>query len=60
VFDNFGPEDYAVFRSEMTEWLAQGRLHYTEQVVEGLEAAPASLNDVLEGRNFGKMVIRVG
>ncbi|KIT14681.1 NADP-dependent oxidoreductase [Jannaschia aquimarina] len=60
IFDNFGPEEYARFRSDMEKWLAEGRVRYTEQMVEGLEAAPAALNDVLTGRNFGKVVVKVG
>ncbi|SMY09922.1 NADP-dependent oxidoreductase [Flavimaricola marinus] len=60
IFDSFGPEVYKEFAKEMAGWLAEGRVQYTEQVVEGLEAAPAALNDLLIGKNFGKMVVKVG
>jgi NADPH-dependent curcumin reductase CurA len=30
-----------------------------EDVVEGLENAPAAFIGLLEGRNFGKLVVRV-
>jgi NADPH-dependent curcumin reductase CurA len=30
-----------------------------EDVVDGLENAPAALQGLLEGRNFGKVVVRV-
>ncbi|WP_439813775.1 NADP-dependent oxidoreductase [Zavarzinia sp. CC-PAN008] len=40
--------------------LKAGRLHYLEDVVDGLEAAPAALIGLLEGRNFGKQVVKVG
>jgi len=60
IFDSFPRSTYDEFVREMTGWLAEGSILYREQVVEGLEAAPAALNDVLEGRNFGKMVVRVG
>jgi NADPH-dependent curcumin reductase len=60
IFDSFGPEVYAEFAAAMTGWLAEGRVQYTEQVVEGLEAAPAALNDLLTGASFGKVVVRVG
>ncbi|MEM7488200.1 MAG: NADP-dependent oxidoreductase [Pseudomonadota bacterium] len=59
IFDNFGAEHYAAFARDMRGWLAEGRVRYTEQVVDGLEAAPAALRDLLAGRNFGKMVVRV-
>ncbi|HHL22417.1 MAG TPA: NADP-dependent oxidoreductase [Aliiroseovarius sp.] len=60
IFDSFPPETYDAFVRDMTGWLAEGKVRYREQVVEGLEAAPAALNDLLLGRNFGKMVVRVG
>ena len=60
IFDNFGPEDYAVFARDMRGWLAEGRVTYTEQIVDGLESAPGALNDLLAGRSFGKMVVCVG
>ena len=44
----------------MTGWLKEGKVRYKEQVVEGLEAAPEAFGDLLAGRNFGKMVVKVG
>ena len=46
--------------AQLTEWLRQGRLRYREDIVEGLEQAPAALTALLQGRNFGKMLVRVG
>jgi len=46
--------------AQLTEWLRQGRLRYREDIVEGLERAPRALTDLLQGRNFGKMLVRVG
>lgn len=60
IFDSFPPSTYDEFVRDMTQWIADGRVHTREHVVEGLEAAPAALNDLLDGRNFGKMVVRVG
>lgn len=59
IFDSFGPDAYKAVRSDLTGWLEDGRVQYTEQVVEGLEAAPDALHDLLEGRSFGKMVVRL-
>ncbi|SFR59125.1 NADP-dependent oxidoreductase [Litoreibacter janthinus] len=59
IFDSFGPETYKEFAAEMTGWLAEGKVKYKEQIVEGLENAPAALNDLLLGRSFGKMVVKV-
>ncbi|TFL17819.1 NADP-dependent oxidoreductase [Jannaschia formosa] len=60
VYDSFPPSAYDAFVAEMTGWLADGKIRYTEQTVEGLEAAPRALRDVLAGRNFGKVAVRVG
>jgi NADPH-dependent curcumin reductase CurA len=46
--------------AQLTEWLRQGRLRYREDIVEGLERAPAALTALLQGQNFGKMLVRVG
>ena len=60
IYDSFPASSYDDFVRDMTGWLAEGKIRYREQIVEGLEAAPEALIDVLEGRNFGKMVVRVG
>ena len=39
--------------------LAQGRLKYRESVVQGLENAPRGLIDLLQGRNFGKQLVKL-
>ena len=60
IFDSFPKETYDEFRQDMSKWLDAGQVHYTEQIVEGLENAASALNDVLVGRSFGKMVVKVG
>ncbi len=59
IYDSFPKSLYRDFARDMTGWLGDGSVRYKEQVVEGLENAPAALNDVLLGRNFGKMVVKV-
>ena len=46
--------------AQLTDWLRQGKLKYREDVVDGLERAPGGLIGLLQGRNFGKMLVRVG
>ncbi len=41
-------------------WIADGRLKYREDITDGLENAPAAFRGMLEGRNFGKQLVRVG
>ncbi|MEP0961062.1 MAG: NADP-dependent oxidoreductase [Roseobacter sp.] len=59
IFDSFPISTYQDFRRDMTQWISEGRIQYKEQVVEGLENAPEALNDVLLGRSFGKVVVKV-
>ncbi|MFK8002696.1 MAG: NADP-dependent oxidoreductase [Polyangiales bacterium] len=59
VFDDFG-HLYPEFAQVMGEWIAQGKIEYTEEIIDGLENAAASLVGLLKGENFGKRVIRVG
>jgi NADPH-dependent curcumin reductase CurA len=47
------------FYREMAEWIKSGRVKYCEDVVMGLENAPQALIGLLEGRNFGKLLIKV-
>lgn len=59
IFDSFPVSTYKDFVRDMTGWLQAGQVQYKEQVVDGLEAAPAALNDLLVGKSFGKMVVKV-
>jgi NADPH-dependent curcumin reductase CurA len=45
--------------SELANWIKIGKLHYREDIVDGLENAPEAFIGLLEGKNFGKLVIRV-
>jgi NADPH-dependent curcumin reductase CurA len=47
------------FHEEVRELLRDGRLHYRETVVEGLEHAPEAFIGLLEGQNTGKMVVKL-
>lgn len=47
------------FYREAEQWIAEGRLKYREDVVDGLENAPEAFIGLLEGRNFGKLVVRI-
>jgi NADPH-dependent curcumin reductase len=47
------------FQRDASEWVRTGRLKYREDVVDGLENAPAAFLGLLQGRNFGKLLIKV-
>ena len=57
IFDDYAHR-YNEFATQMTEWLAQGKIQYKEQVVEGFENAPQAFIGLLKGENFGKLVIK--
>ena len=60
IYDSFPLSLYEEFARDMTAWLKDGSVKYTEHVVDGLENAPAAFNQLLVGGNFGKMVVKVG
>ncbi|MFM2580614.1 NADP-dependent oxidoreductase [Vibrio fortis] len=57
IFDDYAHR-YNEFATQMAEWLAQGKIQYKEQVVEGFENAPQAFMGLLQGENFGKLVIK--
>jgi NADPH-dependent curcumin reductase CurA len=49
----------ADFLANTSRWLREGKLKYREDVVEGLANAPAAFLGLFEGRNFGKLLVKV-
>ena len=47
------------FLADCTAWVREGRLKFREDIVDGLEHAPRAFIGLLEGKNFGKMLVRV-
>src|SRR5271157_1180672 len=50
---------YGDFMHDVSAWVAEGRIKYREDVVEGLKNAPRALIGLLRGENFGKLLVRV-
>jgi hypothetical protein len=50
----------ADFLDSMSGWLQAGKIKYREDVVRGLENAPEAFLGLLQGRNFGKLVVALG
>ena len=57
VFD--WKDRYGEALKELSGFLAQGKLRYRESVVQGLENAPRGLMDLLNGKNFGKQLVKL-
>jgi hypothetical protein len=47
------------FRQRATPWVREGTLRCREDFVDGLENAPGAFIGMLEGQNFGKLIVRV-
>ena len=52
-------EDQPEFLSTTSTWLKEGRIRYREDIVEGFEKAPEAFFGLLQGKNFGKLLVRV-
>lgn len=50
---------YGDFMHDVSAWVAEGRIKYREDVVDGLKNAPRALIGLLRGENFGKLLVRV-
>jgi NADPH-dependent curcumin reductase CurA len=58
IFDDYGHR-YPEFAKQMSEWFEAEKVKFREDIVEGLENAPQAFIGLLEGKNFGKLVIKV-
>lgn len=50
---------YPEFYAQMSTWLAQGKIAFKEDIVEGLEHSISAFQGLLSGKNFGKLIIKV-
>lgn len=44
---------------QLSEWLSEDKLIYTETIVEGFDAIPSAFIDLFEGKNKGKMIVKI-
>jgi len=58
VFDDFG-QLYPEFARQMGDWVRDGKIQYREEMIDGLERAPAAFVDLLSGKAFGKRVVKL-
>ena len=50
---------YGDFQRDMAAWLKAGKIKYQETILDGIANAPAALIGLLEGKNAGKMLVRL-
>jgi NADPH-dependent curcumin reductase len=58
IFQDYGHR-YNEFFNQMNAWLTEGKIKFHEDIVDGLENAPQAFIGLFEGKNFGKLIIRV-
>jgi NADPH-dependent curcumin reductase len=59
INSEYAGQYYDEFLAEVGAGVADGRLRYREDIVDGLEKAPEAFIGMLDGRNFGKLIVRV-
>jgi NADPH-dependent curcumin reductase CurA len=51
--------DWRQAQAELIGLASSGKLKWRETIAEGIENAPSALLDVLQGRNFGKQLVKL-
>jgi NADPH-dependent curcumin reductase CurA len=44
---------------QLSEWMKAGKLQYSETIVNGFDQIPQAFMDLFEGKNDGKMVVKI-
>ncbi len=57
VFDYQHRYEEAIAR--LADWVRDGRLHYREDIAEGIEHCPGAIAELYRGENLGKRIIRL-
>ena len=52
-------EKYPEAIKQLSIWLAEGKLTYRETIIEGFDTIPQTFIDLFEGKNSGKMLIKI-
>lgn len=59
IFDDYGSH-YRDFAKQMAQWVQSGEIKHREDIVQGLDQAVSAFQGLLEGKNFGKLIVQVG
>lgn len=44
---------------QLSQWLSEGKLEYSETIVEGFDQIPQAFIDLFAGKNTGKMIVKI-
>ena len=58
IFDDYANR-FDEFAIQMGKWVREGSVKFREDIVDGLEKAPQAFMGMLEGKNFGKVVVHI-
>ena len=57
IFDHMN--DFDDFEKDMKNWILNKQIQYKETIVKGLENSPQAFIDLLQGKNIGKMLVKI-
>jgi NADPH:quinone reductase len=52
-------KDFGPAMNQLSNWFEEDKLKYSETVIEGFENIPKAFLDLFEGKNQGKMIVKV-
>ena len=57
VLDYLDRMDEAI--EELSKWLIEGKIQHREDIQEGIENCPETLNRLFTGKNIGKQILKI-
>ncbi|MDC0192290.1 NADP-dependent oxidoreductase [Alphaproteobacteria bacterium] len=57
IFDHY--DDFKDFEKDMSNWIINKKIKWRETIVQGIENSPQAFLDLLNGKNIGKMIVKI-